>query len=90
MTRKELDFAETLRIRRDYRAKELRIDPTIIASRGTLMALGRTDSGEWSQLLPWQREILETPLPPGADLPPPAPETPEPPADAEPEGETEP
>lgn len=89
MTRKELDFAETLRIRRDYRAKELRIDPTIIASRGTLMALGRTDSGEWSQLLPWQREILETPLPPGADLPPAAPETPQPPADAEPEGETE-
>lgn len=69
MTRKELDLAEILRIRRDYRAKELRIDPTIIASRGTLMALGRTDSGEWSQLLPWQREILETPLPAGAYVP---------------------
>jgi ribonuclease D len=69
MTRKELDFAETLRIRRDYRAKDLRIDPTIIASRSTLMALGRTDSGEWSQLLPWQREILETPLPTGAHVP---------------------
>ena len=78
MTRKELDFAETLRIRRDYRAKELRIDPTIIASRATLMGLGRTDSGEWSNLLPWQREILETPLPPGARLP-----------EAEQEGEAE-
>lgn len=64
MTRKELDYAEELRIRRDFRAKELEIDPTIIAARGTLMALGRGDTEEWASLLPWQREILNTPLPP--------------------------
>ena len=58
MTRKELDFAEELRVRRDAQAKDLGLDPTIIAARGTLLALARTDSNEWEELLPWQREIL--------------------------------
>ena len=59
MTRKEIDHSEALRVLRDKRAQELGIDPTIIAARGTLLALARADSGEWDRLLPWQHEILE-------------------------------
>lgn len=59
MTRRELDHSEQLRELRDQKAKELAIDPTIIAAKGTLLALARVDSKEWDRLLPWQREILE-------------------------------
>lgn len=59
MTRSELDYAEQLRERRDARAKELGIDPTIVAARATLFALARKDEAESARLLPWQREILE-------------------------------
>ena len=59
MTRPELDVAEEIRKRRDARAEELQIDPTIIASKATLYALGRQDPGEWDRLLPWQRQLLE-------------------------------
>jgi ribonuclease D len=59
MTRAELDLAEELRVKRDKRAEELQIDPTIIASRATLFALGRNDADEWKRLLPWQRAILK-------------------------------
>jgi ribonuclease D len=58
MTRHELDLAEELKRRRDAKAADLGIDPTIIAARGTLFALARQDAGEWDRLLPWQREIL--------------------------------
>lgn len=59
MTRKELDYSDELRELRDRRAGELAMDPTIIAAKGTLLALARVESGEWDRLLPWQREILE-------------------------------
>ena len=59
MTRRELDHSDQLKELRDKRAKELGIDPTIIAAKGTLLGLARVDSGEWDRLLPWQREILE-------------------------------
>jgi len=59
MTRKELDYSDELRDLRDRRAGELGMDPTIIAAKGTLLALARADSGEWDRLLPWQRELLE-------------------------------
>ena len=59
MTGAELDYADVLKERRDKRGAELEIDPTIIASRGTLFALGRHEPGEWDRLLPWQREILK-------------------------------
>jgi ribonuclease D len=59
MTRPELDYADVLKERRDKRGVELEIDPTIIASRGTLFALARKDPGEWERLLSWQREILQ-------------------------------
>jgi len=48
-----------LELRRNKRAEELGIDPTLIASRAALVAL----SGNWkeheAELLPWQRELLE-------------------------------
>ena len=59
MTGAELDYADVLKVRRDKRAEELMMDPTIVASRGTLFALARNDPGEWERLLPWQREILK-------------------------------
>lgn len=58
MTRTELDYAEQLRERRDARAKELGIDPTIVAARATLFALARKDEAELTRLLPWQRDLL--------------------------------
>ena len=59
MSGAELDYADVLKERRDKRGAELEIDPTIIASRGTLFALGRKEPGEWERLLPWQRDILK-------------------------------
>lgn len=63
LTRRELIRAEELRERRDKRAKELEIDPTIIAARAQLFALAREDKPEaWDALLPWQRELLQDPV----------------------------
>ena len=59
MSRQELDDADVLKDRRDKKAVELAIDPTIIAARGTLFALARRDSDEWQRLLPWQRDLLK-------------------------------
>jgi ribonuclease D len=59
MTKKELDLAEELRVRRDERAADVKIDPTLVASKSTLYALGRKDPGAWEALLPWQRGFLE-------------------------------
>jgi ribonuclease D len=65
--KRQLERLETLRNRH---AAALGIDPTLIASRSTLVALAH----DWAQheptLLPWQRQILTepdgTPLSPGA------------------------
>lgn len=63
LTRRELARAEDLRERRDKRAAELGIDPTIIAARAQLFALAREDKPEsWEALLPWQRELLQDPV----------------------------
>ena len=59
MSRQELDDADVLKVRRDKKAAELAIDPTIIAARGTLFSLARRDSDEWGILLPWQRDLLK-------------------------------
>lgn len=58
MTQAELDRAEVLRKVRDRHASALGIDPTLIASRSTLFALGRGDDEAWGDLLPWQRALL--------------------------------
>ncbi|MSU36380.1 MAG: ribonuclease D [Pedosphaera sp.] len=59
MTRPELDLAEKFRRHRDAEAKKLELDPTLIASKSTLFALGRRDPGLWESLLPWQRTLLK-------------------------------
>ena len=58
MTRDELDESDRLAKRRDERAKELGIDPTLIASKATLFSLGRNEPGAWDDLLPWQYDLL--------------------------------
>ncbi|HXJ57947.1 MAG TPA: HRDC domain-containing protein [Verrucomicrobiae bacterium] len=44
--------------RRNRRAEELGIDPTLIASRATLVALGADWNAHQAELLPWQKELL--------------------------------
>ncbi len=61
MTRAELDVSDRLAKVRDLNARELGIDPTLIASKATLYALGRNDPEAWSDLMPWQRRLLEKP-----------------------------
>ena len=51
-------FYEALKALRDKQAKELNIDPTLIASRSTLVRLSLEDGEERKQILPWQRELL--------------------------------
>jgi hypothetical protein len=61
MTRAELDVSDRLAQIRDTHARELGIDPTLIASKATLYALGRKDPDAWEGLMPWQRNLLENP-----------------------------
>lgn len=49
---------EELRLRRDARAAELNLDPTVIASRATLTALAVNREEHQAELLSWQRELL--------------------------------
>jgi ribonuclease D len=51
-------FYEALKALRDKQAKELNIDPTLIASRSTLVGLSLEDGEERKQILPWQRDLL--------------------------------
>ena len=48
-----------LQKRRDARAAELDIDPTLIASRGTLSDLAHDWDKQATELMKWQRELLE-------------------------------
>jgi ribonuclease D len=48
-----------LQKRRDARATELKIDPTLIASRGTLVELARDGEVAVSELMSWQRKLLQ-------------------------------
>ena len=47
--------------RRNRRADELAIDPTLIASRSTLVSLAADWESHLQELLPWQRELLGSP-----------------------------
>lgn len=49
---------EQLQRRRDARANELQIDPTLIASRATLTALAENWDKHQQRLMNWQRELL--------------------------------
>jgi len=51
-----------LRKQRDKEAHVLGIDPTLIASRGSLMALARDWENEGKSLLDWQRRLLQPAL----------------------------
>ncbi len=53
-----------LQKRRDARAAELGIDPTLIASRSTLSDLARSWEKHGAELMRWQRELLEGPTAP--------------------------
>jgi ribonuclease D len=50
---------EALEKRRNRRAHELGIDPTIIASRSTLVQLAHHWDEHSAELLPWQLQLLE-------------------------------
>lgn len=52
-------FLDRLRHRRDRAADRLGIDPTLIASRGTLVRLAADWDKHAAELLPWQRELLQ-------------------------------
>ena len=45
--------------RRDARATELQLDPTLIASRATLSDLARNWDKYVKELMKWQRDLLE-------------------------------
>ena len=50
---------ERLKVRRDQRAHELAIDPTLIASRATLVLLAQDWPLHHTGLMAWQRELLQ-------------------------------
>ena len=54
----EKEFYESLKKTRDKQAEELKIDPTLIASRSTLVKLSLEDENEKERILDWQRELL--------------------------------
>ncbi len=51
---------EALKERRDRHAARLELDPSLIASRATLIALAADWEQNHVQLLPWQRELLQS------------------------------
>lgn len=55
---REKRFYESLKVLRDKQAEELKIDPTLIASRSTLVKLSLEDGEERDRILPWQRKLL--------------------------------
>ena len=58
ITQSEKLFYESLKVLRDKQAKTLNIDPTLIASRSTLVRLSLEDNDEHNRILPWQQELL--------------------------------
>jgi ribonuclease D len=58
VTEAEKRRAAALKQRRDHRARELGIDPTLIASRATLLTLARDGTEPDRVLLGWQRALL--------------------------------
>jgi len=58
LTEKERRRLAELSVRRDRKAHEIALDPTLIASRAMLISLARESSPRHSDLLNWQRELL--------------------------------
>ena len=59
LTQAQKRLLERLHERRDRAAARLGIDPTLIASRGTLTRLAVNWEQHAAELLPWQRELLQ-------------------------------
>ena len=59
LKRDESERFEGLARRRDLQAEALGIDPTLIASRATLLELAQDGENRSRTLLPWQREMLQ-------------------------------
>ena len=57
-TREMERLAEELKTRRDSVAKELDLDPAVIAPRATLEAIAANQNENDALLVPWQRELL--------------------------------
>jgi ribonuclease D len=57
-TDKMLKRAEDLKSRRDRAAKKLDVEPSFIASRGTIETIAADEDRAESLLVPWQRELL--------------------------------
>ena len=51
---------EELKKIRDAKADTLGLDPTLIASKATLVALARDWENQLSQLMGWQRRLIES------------------------------
>lgn len=58
-TAETLRRTEELRQRRDKVAKELKLEPAFIASRGSLEAIATNGGTSEKLLVPWQRELLD-------------------------------
>lgn len=59
MSESEKQRIEELKTLRDARADKLGLDPTLIASKATLVSLARDWEGQLSQMMRWQRRLLE-------------------------------
>jgi len=59
----ELALQDRLKVYRDKAAKDLNLDPTLIANRSQLSQLAREPNRAAEFLLPWQVDILEEALP---------------------------
>ena len=55
----EKDRREQLKRIRDARAEDLGLDPTLIASKATLVALARDWENQVQQLMGWQRQLIQ-------------------------------
>ena len=55
----EKDRIEQLKRIRDARAEDLGLDPTLIASKATLVALARDWENQVQQLMGWQRQLIQ-------------------------------
>lgn len=63
LSAEELTLQDNLKAHRDKRAKELELDPTLIANRAQLSQIAREPDKIASILLPWQADILKPVLP---------------------------
>ncbi|MBI2946546.1 MAG: HRDC domain-containing protein [Verrucomicrobia bacterium] len=61
LTKVEQHRFEEFKRRRDERAGELKIDPSLIASRAALVALALDGDGRTGELMTWQLEVLRDP-----------------------------